>query len=80
MARELVSAGHRETESRLKLDGQRVILKGRVFPDYHERAIAQAGVRGVSLSDYLMELIDRDTGRPPRRASSPAQEVLDISA
>lgn len=45
-----------------KLDGNRVAIRGRVAPDTHERAVAAARDQGLSLSDYLGRLIDRDTG------------------
>ena len=44
-----------------KLDGNRVALRGRVMPDTHERAVLAAREKGLSLSDYLASLIDRDT-------------------
>ncbi len=44
-----------------KLDGNRVALRGRVMPDTHERAVLAAREKGMSLSDYLASLIDRDT-------------------
>lgn len=48
-----------------KLDGNRVTLRNRVFPDHYQRATARAHERGQSISEYLMELIDRDTGLEP---------------
>lgn len=47
-----------------KLDGHRVALRGRVFPAQHARATIQAARHGLSLSDYLAALIDRDSGLP----------------
>lgn len=44
-----------------KLDGQRVALRGRVYPDTHQRAHEAAVAAGMSLSEYLAMLIDRDT-------------------
>lgn len=44
-----------------KLDGQRVALRGRVYPDTHQRAHDAAESAGMSLSEYLAMLIDRDT-------------------
>ena len=61
-----------------KLDGHRVALRGRVYPDTHRRAVIAARERGLSLSDYLASLIDADTGvRTPLPST---QEALDISA
>lgn len=45
-----------------KLDGNRVAIRGRVRPETHERAVEAARQQGLSLSDYLGRLIDRDTG------------------
>lgn len=45
-----------------KLDGNRVAIRGRVAPETHERAVEAARNQGLSLSDYLGRLIDRDTG------------------
>jgi hypothetical protein len=61
-----------------KLDGNRVALRGRVYPDTHRRAVIAARRRGLSLSDYLASLIDADTGVSTLAPNS--QEVLDISA
>lgn len=47
-----------------KLDGKRVALRGRVLPEQHARASAQAARNGLSLSEYLAVLIDRDSGLP----------------
>jgi len=52
-----------------KLDGRRVALRGRVFPEQHARATTQAARHGLSLSDYLAALIDRDSGLPTRLGS-----------
>jgi transcriptional regulator with XRE-family HTH domain len=49
-----------------KLDGHRVALRGRVLPGQHARATTQAARHGLSLSDYLAALIDRDSGLPTR--------------
>jgi hypothetical protein len=49
-----------------KLDGHRVALRGRVLPQQHARARTQAARHGLSLSDYLAALIDRDSGLPTR--------------
>ncbi|MGG5172416.1 hypothetical protein ACQR35_09605 [Pseudarthrobacter sp. J1738] len=49
-----------------KLDGHRVALRGRVLPEQHARATTQAARHGLSLSDYLAALIDRDNGLPTR--------------
>lgn len=49
-----------------KLDGQRVALRGRVLPEQHARATTQAAQHGMSLSEYLAALIDRDSGLPTR--------------
>lgn len=45
-----------------KLDGNRVAIRGRVAPETHRRAVEAARNQGISLSDYLGRLIDRDTG------------------
>lgn len=57
-----------------KLDGQRVALRGRVLPDQHARASTQAARHGLSLSEYLGALIDRDSGLPNKIDQS--QEAL----
>lgn len=49
-----------------KLDGHRVALRGRVLPQQHARATTQAAGHGLSLSEYLAALIDRDSGLPSR--------------
>lgn len=58
-----------------KLDGRRVALRGRVLPDTHARAVVAAREHGLSLSDYLGMLIDRDTSGdqsdPPRQTELP---------
>lgn len=51
-----------QTYATPKLDGKRVALRGRVLPEQHARASAQAARRGLSLSEYLAALIDRDSG------------------
>ena len=62
-----------------KLDGHRVALRGRVWPDTHRRAVQAARERGLSLSDYVGLLIDADTGA--ERTDRPSQqEALDIPA
>jgi hypothetical protein len=54
-----------------KLDGHRVALRGRVLPEQHARARTQAARHGLSLSDYLAALIDRDSGLPTRLDQEP---------
>lgn len=54
------------TSTTLKFDGDRVALRGRVYPDQHARATAQAKHHGLSLSEYLAALIDRDSGLPSK--------------
>jgi hypothetical protein len=54
-----------------KLDGHRVALRGRVLPEQHARATTQAARHGLSLSDYLAALIDRDSGLPTRLDQEP---------
>lgn len=49
-----------------KLDGNRVALRGRVFPAQHARAHEAASRHGLSVSDYLGALIDRDNGLPSK--------------
>lgn len=61
-----------------KLDGNRVALRGRVIPNIHERAIRAAAVNGLSLSDYLAMLIERDTANG--QISKTRQETLPIPA
>ena len=61
-----------------KLDGNRVALRGRVLPDTHARAARAAAVNGLSLSDYLAMLIDRDTANG--QESQTRQETLPIPA
>jgi hypothetical protein len=60
-----------------KLDGNRVALRGRVSPEQHARAHAKANEAGLSLSEYLGALIDRDSGFP-NRLSDEDQEALPI--
>lgn len=55
-----------------KLDGHRVALRGRVSPEQHARATTQAARHGLSLSDYLAVLIDRDSGLPTPLDQEPA--------
>lgn len=61
-----------------KLDGNRVALRGRVFPDQWKRAHLAADTHGLSLSDYLGALIDRDAGLPNKIDNS-QQEALPIA-
>lgn len=61
-----------------KLDGNRVALRGRVLPDTHARAIRAAAINGLSLSDYLAMLIERDTANG--QISKTRQETLPIPA
>lgn len=77
MTGDVTPLGQISSEGHPKLDGNRVTLRNRVYPDYHRRATAEAKKRGLSISQYLMELIDRDTGQVPAAAN---QGVLDISA
>ncbi|WP_245861891.1 hypothetical protein [Georgenia soli] len=60
-----------------KLDGRRVALRGRVAPDTHTRAVLAARERGLSLSDYLGMLIDRDT--EGREITPSLQEELPLT-
>lgn len=66
------------TEHMPKLDGNRVALRGRVFPDQYRRAHAAASECGLSLSDYLGALIDRAAGVPNKIDDEP-QEVLNFN-
>jgi hypothetical protein len=66
-----------QTYATPKLDGQRVALRGRVLPAQHARASAQAARHGLSLSEYLAALIDRDSGLPTRLDNEP--EALPIA-
>jgi hypothetical protein len=61
-----------------KLDGNRVALRGRIYPDQHKRAHEAAQQHGLSLSDYLGALIDRDSGLP-NKLDDANQEALPIS-
>lgn len=61
-----------------KLDGNRVALRGRVFPKQWRQAHAAAAAHGLSLSDYLGALIDRDAGLPNKIDNS-QQEALPIA-
>lgn len=54
-----------------KLDGRRVAMRGRVLPAQHARAKSQVARHGLSLSDYLAALIDRDSGMPTRLNQEP---------
>lgn len=58
-----------------KLDGNRVPLRGRVFPEQHKRAHEAALRNGLSLSDYLGALVDRDAGLP-NKIDDKNQEAL----
>jgi hypothetical protein len=58
-----------------KLDGNRVALRGRIYPAQHKRAHEAANSYGLSLSDYLGALIDRDNGLP-NKIDNPDQEAL----
>jgi hypothetical protein len=58
-----------------KLDGQRVALRGRVLPEQHARASAQAAEHGLSLSEYLGALIDRDSGLP-NKIDNPQEALI----
>lgn len=60
-----------------KLDGNRVALRGRVLPDTHQRATRAAAQNGLSLSDYLAMLIERDT--LSGMVSQTRQETLPIA-
>ncbi len=57
-----------------KLDGNRVALRGRIFPDQHKRAHEDAASHGLSLSDYLGALIDRERGLPNKLDNTPEQQ------
>lgn len=61
-----------------KLDGNRVALRGRLFPDQHKRAHEAALSHGLSLSDYVGALIDRDAGLP-NKIDDAMQEALPIA-
>lgn len=61
-----------------KLDGNRVALRGRVFPDQWKRAHEGADAHGLSLSEYLGALVDRDHGLPNKIDNS-QQEALPIA-
>lgn len=58
-----------------KLDGLRVALRGRISPAQHKRAHEAAGRYGLSVSDYLGALIDRDNGLP-NKLDNPGQGAL----
>lgn len=47
-----------------KLDGLRVALRGRISPAQHKLAHEAASRYGLSVSDYMGALIDRDNGLP----------------
>lgn len=64
-----------DTHHMPKLDGNRVALRGRVFPDQHSRATAAAKECHLSLSDYLGALIDKAAGLP-NKIDSDYQEAL----
>lgn len=61
-----------------KLDGNRVALRGRLYPDQHKRAHEAATHHGLSLSDYVGALIDRDAGLP-NKIDDARQEALPIA-
>ena len=61
-----------------KLDGHRVALRGRIYPEQHKRAHDAAFENGLSLSDYLGALIDRDRGLP-NKLDQKRQEALPIA-
>lgn len=61
-----------------KLDGNRVALRGRIYPDQHKRAHEAAHQHGLSLSDYLGALIDRANGLP-NKLDNADQEALPIA-
>lgn len=61
-----------------KLDGNRVALRGRVFPQQWRQAHSAASAHGLSLSDYLGALIDRDAGLP-NKIDNTQQEALPIA-
>lgn len=61
-----------------KLDGHRVALRGRLYPDQHKRAHEAANAHGLSLSDYVGALIDRDNGLP-NKLDNTNQESLPIA-
>lgn len=61
-----------------KLDGNRVALRGRVAPDTHQRAVLAARHNGLSLSDYMAMLIERDTANG--QISATHREELPIPA
>lgn len=61
-----------------KLDGNRVALRGRVAPETHEKAVLAARHNGLSLSDYLAMLIERDTAHG--QVSATHREELPIPA
>lgn len=53
-----------------KLDGNRVALRGRVFPEVHQLARQAADAAGLSLSDYLTILINQDAASDTTARSS----------
>jgi len=76
MTGDVTPTGQSKIAGHPKLDGNRVTLRNRVYPDHYRRATLRAAERGLSISEYLMELIDRDTGREP---ASSGQGVLDVA-
>lgn len=58
-----------------KLDGNRVALRGRLLPAQHKRAHEAAHSHGLSLSEYVGALIDRDAGLP-NKLSEESPEAL----
>ncbi|MCX8456548.1 hypothetical protein [Paenarthrobacter ureafaciens] len=61
-----------------KLDGNRVPLRGRVYPVQHKRAHEAAAKHNLSLSDYLGALIDRAEGLPNKIDNPDRQGALPI--
>lgn len=59
-----------------KLDGNRVALRGRIFPIQHRRAHDAAHEAGLSLSDYLGALVDKDHGLPNKLDEARRSEDL----
>lgn len=59
-----------------KLEGHRVTLKARVYPDQHDRAIQNARRRGFeSMSAYIAALVDQDAGLPTKLNPTPQTEL-----
>ncbi len=61
-----------------KLDGNRVALRGRLLPEQHKRAHEAAHAHGLSLSEYVGALIDRDAGLS-NKIDDTQQEALPIA-